>query len=96
MSSPPSDPIILLVCSHRRLGSGACGNTDGFALAGALRLAIKNQGLDWQVQTTGCLGQCGDGPNIKASPGGPFVNGCTPDGAEATVARLLATWRPRG
>lgn len=87
-ASPPT----LFVCTHRRLGAGSCGGSGGEAIAQALRAAVAQRGLPWQVAPIGCLGQCAHGPNLKAAPGGPMLHHCTAEQAGAVIDRLLAEW----
>ncbi len=87
------DPPTLLVCAHRRLGAGSCAGSGGGApLSRALAAALADHGLDWRVETIGCLGHCAHGPNVRAAPGGLLLHGCRTEEAGDLVKRLVAAW----
>lgn len=83
----------LYVCGNRRLGAGSCGGQGSHDLAEGLRAEIAARALDWRVALSPCLGHCGQGPNIKAAPGGPMLHHCA-DAAQV-VERLAGQWPNR-
>lgn len=86
----------LFVCTNRRQGgTGSCaGAGGGLPLLMALRDECEARGLRWQVSPSVCLGHCAGGPNIKAAPAGPLLQGCRPDRVAALVDQLLAAGWP--
>ncbi len=86
---------VLFVCTHRRMGcAGSCAGSGALELCVELRRIIAERGLGWAVETSGCLGDCGLGPNLKAAPGGPLLQGCRPERAEELIDQLLTEWTP--
>jgi hypothetical protein len=85
----------LFVCTNRRLGSaGSCAGSGSVALMDLLRVELAARGLGWHVASTVCLGQCPNGPNIKAAPGGPLLHHCPSEGVAGLVDALLAAGWP--
>ena len=80
----------LFICVNRRRGAGSCSGGGAYEVMAVLRAEIETRGLGWDIRLAPCLGHCALGPNIKASPNGPLLHGCT-DGKEV-MAQLLA-WR---
>jgi (2Fe-2S) ferredoxin len=62
----------LFVCGHQRPdGRSSCGDGwDAADVCGRLKAAFRERGLGVRVSQAGCLGPCGEGPNIFAHPPG--------------------------
>ena len=87
------DNPVLRVCTNQRLGEvPSCAGNGSRRLIAALRREISARQLDWIVAESVCLGHCRVGPNLKAVPGGPLLNGCRPEGVAALIDGLLETW----
>lgn len=82
---------VLHLCSKRRTGAGSCAGSGSLELAAALKAEIAKRTLTWEVRLSPCLGHCGQGPNLKAAPGGPMLHGCTEAGA--VLDQLQREWR---
>lgn len=76
-----ASPKAALVCTHLRANptQPSCGARGGRLLAERLAEAIQARGLDIQLETFACLGQCEAGPNLKLSPGGALCSHLNPD-----------------
>ncbi|MCA1909148.1 MAG: (2Fe-2S) ferredoxin domain-containing protein [Magnetospirillum sp.] len=81
----------LNVCANRRMGAGSCAGSGSLDLAAALKAEIARRNLAWDVRLSPCLAHCGQGPNLKAAPGGPMLHGCTD--AVAVLDQLQQEWR---
>lgn len=81
----------LYLCVNRRTGAGSCSSAGAHKVMAALHAEIEAHALSWEIRLSPCLGHCGNGPNIKAAPGGPMLHGCTD--AKQVMATLLREWR---
>ena len=71
------DAIELICCTNvrRAANTASCGKRGGRDVVRALRQGIRKRGLDVSVVTSGCLGSCNSGPNIRVSPSSSWMSG---------------------
>jgi hypothetical protein len=68
---------VLRVCTNFRPGPyTCCADGEAVALLAALRAEVARRGLACAVEPSRCMGYCGEGPNVKAAPGGPLLHHC--------------------
>ena len=69
--------VELICCTNLRRGEDtvSCGKRGGREVARALRKEIRARGLDASVVTSGCLGSCNSGPNIRVAPSSSWISG---------------------
>lgn len=87
----------LFVCANvreNRPDNPGCGARGGEALKAVLKHEINERGWKGRVRvsTTGCMGLCGEGPNILLHPQGIHFSGVTEHDLEEllrTVAELV-------
>lgn len=82
----------LYICVKRRTGAGSCAGSGAYKVMAGLRDEIDARSLAWEIRLSPCLGQCADGPNIKAAPDGPLLHGCT--NAQEVLRQLGRSWPP--
>lgn len=81
------------VCMNRRINGGtSCASGGAEPLAAALKAEIARRNLDWRVASNACMGLCGQGPNIKAAPGGPLLSRCQAQDSARLIDLLLTEW----
>ncbi len=83
----------LLVCVNSECVSQGSG-----ALLAALRLKLKERGLDRTIQTTktSCLRRCGDGPLLVVYPDGVWYRSLKPSDLDEVIEQHLCANRPVG
>ena len=82
----------LRLCTNFRAGDllPSCGARGSKELARLLREEVEKRGDFITLETVHCLGKCHIGPTLKLLPGGPFIQGATPEDAERIADGLLA------
>ncbi|MBM3512068.1 MAG: (2Fe-2S) ferredoxin domain-containing protein [Alphaproteobacteria bacterium] len=73
--------------NRRRAPLVCCGRRGSPKVVAALKRGIKSRKLAVGVVTSGCLGPCNDGPNIRIAPTNSWVFGARLD----DVPRILDT-----
>jgi sirohydrochlorin cobaltochelatase len=83
----------LLVCVNSE-----CVSQGSAALLAALRLKLKERGLDRMIQTTktSCLRRCGDGPLLVVYPDGVWYRSLKPSDLDEVIEQHLCANRPVG
>jgi sirohydrochlorin cobaltochelatase len=83
----------LLVCVNSE-----CVSQGSAALLAALRLKLKERGLDRVIQTTktSCLRRCGDGPLLVVYPDGVWYRCLKPTDLDEVIEQHLCANRPVG
>jgi len=86
----------LFVCGHRRSdGRASCGDGwDAEEACAWLKSAFRQRGLAVRVSPAGCLGPCGEGPNILAHPPGLWFRHLRREDLPAVVDRIDSFIRP--
>jgi len=88
----------IFVCSNVRDNPAkpGCGASGGGKLKDILKQAIQDRG--WKglvrVSTTGCMGLCGDGPNILLHPQGIHFSAITEADLPAILESVSQTLSP--
>ncbi|HOC67298.1 MAG: Ferredoxin, 2Fe-2S [Candidatus Hydrogenedentes bacterium ADurb.Bin101] len=82
---------IVYVCLNEREAGPCCaakGSTDIHAL---LKEAVKTRGLNTKIRVSrsGCMGRCGNGPNVLVFPDGVWYSGVCPDDVETILGEVL-------
>ena len=82
------------VCTNNRNGaSKSCADGHSQEIKDALKKALKTQGL-WgssvRVSTSGCLGNCANGPNVYIYPQMINFTDCTIDDVPAILKKIIA------
>ena len=75
----------------------SCGKRGGRDVVRALRNEIRKRGLDVSVVTSGCLGSCNSGPNIRVAPSSSWMSGARVADVPVildAVERIIATQNP--
>lgn len=96
MSEPsvPTNPVgaTLIVCTNLRSNprQPSCAARGGRELYARLTAEVKARGLPVQVEASGCLGYCQDGPALRIAPGGRFFLRMDSEEMGAVFAELVA------
>lgn len=82
----------LIICTHHRIDPrrSSCGGSGSEALAEQLEQAFAERGIDLGIERVECLGACGEGPNMRLAPGGPFFRGVDEATLEGVIAAAAA------
>ncbi len=72
----------------------ACRANHSLALVEEIGAAVRRQGVDLDVVTTGCQGLCQMGPIMTVEPQGYFYHGVRPERAEDIVTRSARDDKP--
>lgn len=81
----------LRLCTNFRAGDllPSCGARGSKDLARLLRQEIEKRGGFISLETVHCLGKCHIGPTLKLLPGGPYLQGASPQDAARIAEGLL-------
>jgi len=86
----------VFVCTNDRGGERkSCADGNSQLLKTKLKEAVEAKGWKGKVRvsTSGCLGVCGEGPNVMIYPQKLWFSGVTPDDVDAilsTIERLMS------
>jgi len=82
----------VIVCINHRANPTlpSCAARGSRQLADSLEQEIRDRGLDIHVTRLPCLGRCEEGPNLKLSPGGQYINHVTEGDLEQIMAEINA------
>lgn len=81
----------IFICANVRENNPenpGCGTKGGAELKSKLKAAVTARGWKGKVRvsTTGCMGLCGEGPNVLLHPQGIHFSGVTEADAETILA----------
>lgn len=81
----------IVICVQRRYQPNpvCCANHGSRELVPLLKQSIATQGLDVEVVTSGCMGMCQQGPNLRVMPGGRLWQRVWPEQV-SEIVRLAA------
>lgn len=67
----------IVICVQQRYAPNptSCAHHGSLRVLGAMRKAIAESGVSLELVTSGCMGMCLKGPNIKLLPDGVVWNG---------------------
>ncbi|MBN1929615.1 MAG: (2Fe-2S) ferredoxin domain-containing protein [Chlorobiaceae bacterium] len=86
----------VFVCTNDRGGARkSCADGNSQLVKAKLKEAVEAKGWkgNVRVSTSGCLGVCGEGPNVMIYPQKLWFSGVTPDDVDAilsTIERLMS------
>lgn len=83
----------VLICINRRRNPDqpSCAARGSEALAIAIEKEIAARCLpSLQVERVFCLGVCEKGPNLRLTPGGPFMHHLKPENLEEAMQKIEA------
>jgi (2Fe-2S) ferredoxin len=66
----------ILICTQQRYAPNpvCCANQGGIELKRHVEHEVKRMALDLEVLSSGCMGMCLQGPNLKLMPDGKVWN----------------------
>lgn len=75
-------PRQILICIQQRYAPNptSCAYHGSLRVLDAMRKAVDSSGAPLEVVTSGCMGMCLKGPNVKLLPDGMVWNGVGEDG----------------
>ncbi|RXK89140.1 (2Fe-2S) ferredoxin domain-containing protein [Chlorobaculum sp. 24CR] len=81
----------VFVCTNDRKGERkSCVDGDSLLVKAKLKEAVDAKGWKGKVRvsTSGCLGVCGEGPNVMIYPKKLWFSGVTPDDVEEILSAI--------
>jgi len=83
--------IELICCTNVRNGADtvSCGKRGGRDVVRTLRKEVRALGLDASVVTSGCLGSCNTGPNIRIAPSSSWMSGARVEDTSTMLDALV-------
>ena len=99
---PPKDaPYVchVFVCTNDRKGERrSCADNNSPLIRKTLKEAMSARGWDKHVRVSacGCMGLCGQGPNVILYPQKMWFSGVSADGTDQIIAEIAAILKENG
>ncbi|MBF0131598.1 MAG: (2Fe-2S) ferredoxin domain-containing protein [Magnetococcales bacterium] len=81
-------PKLIVCIKQRSPTSDSCAGRGSLALVDQLQQGIQKKGLNIDLETVHCLGECHQGPNMRLAPGGEFFHGVETKDIETIIDKM--------
>lgn len=90
---PSSPHRRIVICTQQRYAPNptCCAGHGSLQLLSMFAQVIEEQGLDIELATSGCMGMCRQGPNLKLMPAGLVWNGVDASQVKEILGLAIST-----